>query len=570
MTLLCSSALASLDDSLTLLYESSRKLKAAKSVDTAEVIERLKMAAESARTVRELVWSELPGATWLSREELDALNEKIQEILDARTLELLRSRLLALATELERGSIVHRRAHRLSELNQLRDQAVNELRSHAGLNPQTLPGPDADQWIEWACSLREPQDAESLQILRDGFAHLDDFVANLEPSMWIAPGPPTLESLPEPDQSAHKNQPEEPRMETTRVEEAVVSSGPNRAIRAGFDAKRKEVAGPTLQEDPQLSRPKEVVASSETPTARSKGPVLSDALALPLASLDGPLALFYENLGKLKAAQAIDIAETVKQLKLAAESGRLVRELVLSELPEASWQNREELDALMEKIQAILEARALEQLRARLLALATELEHGTIVHRRAHRLSELNQLRDHAVNELRSQAALEGALPTLPGPDAGQWIEWACGLKEPQDAESLQSLRNGFAHLDDFVANLEPNMWIAAGSPSPRVLPELEGSADKTQPEQPRLETNRVEDSVVSSGSIPIELEAANSLGEHDEPRFPDLLGELSLPALDSNTLTPNDGTPPRTQEEIQRIHRAGAGVAGQHDGPGH
>ena len=60
MTLLCSSALASLDGSLALPYESSRKLKAAKSVDTAEVIERLKMAAESARTVRELVWSELP------------------------------------------------------------------------------------------------------------------------------------------------------------------------------------------------------------------------------------------------------------------------------------------------------------------------------------------------------------------------------------------------------------------------------------------------------------------------------------------------------------------------------
>ena len=87
-----------------------------------------------------------------------------------------------------------------------------------------------------------------------------------------------------------------------------------------------------------------------------------------------------------------------------------MRELVLSELPEASWQNREELDALMEKIQTILDARTLEQLRARLLALATELESGSIVHRRAHRLSELNQLRDQAVNELRSQAGLEGAL----------------------------------------------------------------------------------------------------------------------------------------------------------------
>ena len=170
-----------------------------------------------------------------------------------------------------------------------------------------------------------------------------------------------------------------------------------------------------------------------------------------------------------------------------------MRELVLSELPEASWRNRDELDALMEKIETILDARTLEQLRARLLALATELEQGSIVHRRAHRLGELNQLRDQAVNELRSQAGLEGALQTLPGPDAHLWIEWACGLKEPQDAESLQTLRNGFAQLDDFVANLEPNMWIAAGSPPPEVLSEPERSADKTSPEQSRLETNRSE-----------------------------------------------------------------------------
>jgi hypothetical protein len=204
MSSLCSSALASLDDSLALLWESLEKLKAAKAVDIAEVIEQLKMTAECARVVRELVWSELPETSWQNREELDALIEKIQKSLAARTLEQLRSRLLALATELERGNIVHRRAHRLNELNQLRDQAINELRTQAGLEgaPQTLPGPQADQWIQWAWGLKEPQDAEPLQILRNGFAHLDDFVANLEPNMWIAAGSPTLEILPAPERSA--------------------------------------------------------------------------------------------------------------------------------------------------------------------------------------------------------------------------------------------------------------------------------------------------------------------------------------------------------------------------------
>jgi hypothetical protein len=49
----------------------------------------------------------------------------------------------------------------------------------------------------------------------------------------------------------------------------------------------------------------------------------------------------------------------------------------------------------------------------------------------------------------------------LPGPEADEWIEWACRLQEPEDSEHLQALRTRFAHLDDFVANLEPNMWTA-------------------------------------------------------------------------------------------------------------
>ena len=51
--------------------------------------------------------------------------------------------------------------------------------------PPTLPGPEADQWIQWACSLKEPEDTEPLQILRNSFAQLDAFVAHLEPDMWL-------------------------------------------------------------------------------------------------------------------------------------------------------------------------------------------------------------------------------------------------------------------------------------------------------------------------------------------------------------------------------------------------
>src|ERR1019366_2894337 len=117
------------------------------------------------------------------------------------------------------------------------------------------------------------------------------------------------------------------------------------------------------------------------------------------------------------------------QLEMAAESARNLRALGSSEMPEASWQNREELDALLEKIQKSFEARAVEQLRSRLLALATELEGGSVVHRRALRAEQVNQLREQAINELLSQAGVEGTPQTLPGPEANRWVEWACGLK---------------------------------------------------------------------------------------------------------------------------------------------
>jgi len=178
-----------------------------------------------------------------------------------------------------------------------------------------------------------------------------------------------------------------------------------------------------------------------------------------IASLNDSLAVLNGSVEQLQAAQSVEITEITEQLKMAAESARNLRALIWSELPEASWENREELDALLEEIQKRVEARTLAQLRSRLLALATELECGKIVHRRAFRVDQLQQLRDQAIRELRSQAGAEGAGQSLPGPEANQWIAWACGLQEPEDAESLQILRNGFPHLDEFVANLEPNMW---------------------------------------------------------------------------------------------------------------
>lgn len=68
-------AIASLDDSLAPAYESLRRLEAAESVDVTEIIRQFETAADSAQRLRALVSSELPGASWENREELDALIE---------------------------------------------------------------------------------------------------------------------------------------------------------------------------------------------------------------------------------------------------------------------------------------------------------------------------------------------------------------------------------------------------------------------------------------------------------------------------------------------------------------
>ncbi|HLI02945.1 MAG TPA: hypothetical protein VKU93_01635, partial [Terracidiphilus sp.] len=102
-----------------------------------------------------------------------------------------------------------------------------------------------------------------------------------------------------------------------------------------------------------------------------------------IASLDDSLALCHESLRKLEAAEEVDFAAVVGQFKEAEESSRKLQALVFAELPQASWQTREELEAVLDEIAKREEARRIEQQRCRLRALAQELETGSIVHRRA-------------------------------------------------------------------------------------------------------------------------------------------------------------------------------------------
>jgi hypothetical protein len=173
-------------------------------------------------------------------------------------------------------------------------------------------------------------------------------------------------------------------------------------------------------------------------------------------SLDQSLSVLQENLVNLKAAKPVDTADLIQSFEAAAEYARNLRSLVSSEMPDASWQNRDELETLLDNIER---NREVQSRRSRLVDLASGLQRGSVVHRRAARVDQVNQLRDSAINELRTLAEREEVPPSLPGPEPDQWVGWASNLKEPEDSESLQTLRSSFAQLDAFVAHLEPEMW---------------------------------------------------------------------------------------------------------------
>ena len=172
----------SLTDSLSLFATSLRRLKAAQPVDLAEVTQQLQASVVACRNLRSLVSSALPAATWRTREEYEALTVRIERVL------AVRSRLIELAQELERGRIAHRRAVRAGQVTEMREQAITELKylAELGTEPPVLPGPDPELWIEWACSLKEPEDSAALEALHKGFPRLDVFVAELEPGMWVS------------------------------------------------------------------------------------------------------------------------------------------------------------------------------------------------------------------------------------------------------------------------------------------------------------------------------------------------------------------------------------------------
>jgi len=140
MSSLPPSALATLDDALVLPLESVEQLRAAHSIDIAEIIRELETAAESAQGLRAMVLAELPSASWQNRAELDALLHEIETRPEPASSEQLHTPPLTLEAELEpdTNELVPETAELAPDTNELVPEASELVPDTIELVPDTV------------------------------------------------------------------------------------------------------------------------------------------------------------------------------------------------------------------------------------------------------------------------------------------------------------------------------------------------------------------------------------------------------------------------------------------------
>lgn len=215
----------------------------------------------------------------------------------------------------------------------------------------------------------------------------------------------------------------------------------------------------------------------KTSEATKHGP---SVVAETLKSLSEQARLCHEKIDLLEAAQSLNRGEVLAEVGKLLDACQHLRDAILSEDNTAGWKNKSELSALVSRLD---EAAAK---RRGYLELAQFLATGTISHRRERTRQERLALRDAAVAEL-MEISERQTPPELPGPEAENWLEWACSLEDDTNDAELQQLKTGFPRLDDFVRQLEIDWW-SNGPSVPSLAPSK--NAPKTTPAAPKLESN--------------------------------------------------------------------------------
>ena len=194
-------------------------------------------------------------------------------------------------------------------------------------------------------------------------------------------------------------------------------------------------------------------------------------VAETLKSLSEQAKLCHEKIDQLEAAQSLNRGEVLGEVGKLLDACQHLRDAILSEDNTASWKTKSELSALVSRLDDAAAKRR------SYLELAQFLAIGTISHRRERTRQERLALRDAAVNEL-MEISERQTPPELPGPEAENWLEWACSLEDETNDAELQQLKNGFPRLDDFVRQLEIDWWSngpqasrGAAKSTPKVAP---------------------------------------------------------------------------------------------------
>jgi hypothetical protein len=188
-----------------------------------------------------------------------------------------------------------------------------------------------------------------------------------------------------------------------------------------------------------------VNAFEDTQRRRS---IVSDTLQ----SLTEQTRQWHNTIDLLEAGQQVDRATAVADLGKLLDVCQNLRDAILSEDSGATWKSKNELDSLVARLDEVAAKRC------RYLDLAQWLAAGTVTHRRERTKQERLRQRDAAVAELMEISAL-AAPPELPGPEVDKWLDWACSLDDSSEDPDLKNLNTNFPRVDDFVRQLEIELW---------------------------------------------------------------------------------------------------------------
>ena len=201
---------------------------------------------------------------------------------------------------------------------------------------------------------------------------------------------------------------------------------------------------------------------------------MSSPISSALERLDGSLLALQSEVDCLRAGLEVSDDQLSQRLTDARQHATAVRDLIRAERADAAWADRKALDQLIHDLELAAREKRNQERRTRLLELASEFEAGNIRHRFESRVSSLQALRQEAVQQLRADAARPEQQKVLPGPEAGEWLHWACNLQEEADAPTLDELQKDFPAVAAFTGEMEETYWVpgtrapVSAAPAPR------------------------------------------------------------------------------------------------------